>query len=421
MTRHVSDKVVTYAVLVAVALVAAVALGQPGLAGLGAPFAVALVAGLATGRRAPPDLAVEITVAPEEIREGERTEIRLVVRSDDVDGRCDVGLALPAGLVLVDGDPARALRLRTGESSELVLAAVARRWGSYRIGPVAARVREPGGLYRWEGRVGEPAPLRVRPVHAPTRAVVRPVAAGAAAGDHTSRVRGEGIELSDLRPYVPGDRAARINWRASARRGSLVVSERNPDRNTDVVLLIDTFSERGLGETVRIASSLADAYLRRHDRVGLVGFGGVLSWVEPGSGPRQRERLDEALLGAESYASYAWKSLARVPARTLPPRGLVLAVSPLVDERMIAALGSLAQRRMDLAVVEVALDPGPDLGSTWSGALALRIHAMQHGAIRDRFLAMGVAVVAWDAAAGVEAAVREIAEYRRHARVRIRR
>lgn len=421
MTRHVSDKVVTYAVLVAVALVAAVALGQPGLAGLGAPFAVALVAGLASGRHSAPDLDVEVTVTPDAIREGERVEIRLLVRSGDVEGRCDVGLALPAGLALTEGEAGRALTLRRGQEAELVLAAEARRWGSYHVGPAAARVREPGGLYLWEGRVGDAAPLLVRPLRAPTRAVVRPVAAGAAAGDHTSRVRGEGIELADLRPYLPGDRAARINWRASARRGSLVVSERNPDRNTDVVLLIDTFSERGLGETVRIASALADAYLRRHDRVGLVGFGGVLSWVEPGSGPRQRERLDEALLGAESYASYAWKSLARVPARTLPPRGLVLAVSPLVDERTVAALASLAQRRMDLAVVEVPLDPGPELGSTWSGTLALRIHAMQQRAIRDRFLAMGVAVVAWDAAGGVELAVREISEYRRHARVRVRR
>jgi uncharacterized protein (DUF58 family) len=421
VTRHTSDKVVTYAVLVAVALVAAVALGQPGLAGLGAPFAVALVAGLTTGRRAPPEIAVAVSVTPHEILEGERAEIRLEIRSGDVDGRCDVGLALPAGLAMIEGEPAQAVSLRAGGAAELVLVAEARRWGSYRVGPAAVRLREPGGMHVWEGRAGEAAGLRVRPLRSATRAVVRPFTAGAGAGEHTSHVRAEGIELADLRPYVPGDRAARINWRATARRGSLVVSERHPDRNTDVVLFIDTFSERGLADTVRIASTLADVYLRRHDRVGLVSFGGVLSWVEPGGGARQRERLDEALLGVESYTSFAWKSLARVPARTLPPRGLVLAVSPLVDERTLAALGSLALRRIDLAVVEVPLETGPELGSTWSGAVTLRLQAMQHQVVRDRFLAMGVAVVPWRAAAGIEVAVREIDEYRRHARVRVRR
>ena len=39
------------------------------------------------------------------------------------------------------------------------------------------------------------------------------------------RARGEGIEFADLRPFVPGDRVRRVNWRASARRGELWVNE----------------------------------------------------------------------------------------------------------------------------------------------------------------------------------------------------
>ncbi len=242
-----------------------------------------------------------------------------------------------------------------------------------------------------------------------------------AAGEHTSRQRADGIEFADLRPYVHGDRAGQINWRVTARRGDLYVNDHYPDRCTDVVLFIDTFSERGLGDTVRIASALADAYLRRHDRVGMISFGGVLSWLEPGGGPAQRERLDEALLGAASYASYAWKSLDVIPARTLPPRCLVVAVSPLVDERVRVALATMAARRLDVAVLEVPLDPGEVLAQSWSGRVALRLQAMQQQAVRERFLGLGIAVVAFSPDAGVEGAVREVEVYRRRARVRVHR
>jgi uncharacterized protein (DUF58 family) len=420
VNRRTSQKVTTYAVLVSVALVAAIVLAQPDVAALGAPFAMALVAGLATSRRAPPGLSADVSLSEREIGEGDRVHLTVEIRSQDVDGRCDVGIRLPPALAVVEGAATQPLTLRSGATAEVTLTVVARRWGSFVVGPVAARVREPGGLHTWEGTIGGRELLRVRPLRMPTRAVVHPFRPGAAAGEHTSRARADGIEFADMRPYVHGDRMGRVNWRASAKRGEIVVNDRHPERGADVVLFIDTFVDRGLADTVRIASSLADTYLRRHDRVGLISFGGLMSWIEPGGGARQRERLDEALLGSESFASYAWKSLETIPPRMLPARCLVLAVSPLVDERTLGALAAMATRRLDLAVLEVPLEVSDEFRSTWSGGVTMRLHEMRHGNVRDRFLSMGVAVVRWDPAGGVEAAIREIDEYRRRARVRVR-
>src|SRR4029078_7562865 len=84
----------------------------------------------------------------------------------------------------------------------------------------------------------------------------------------------------DLRDFVPGDRVRSINWRASARRQGLVVNERHPERNPDVVILVDSFVDLVAGDrstlddTVRAAATLASRYLERRDRVGLVGYGG---------------------------------------------------------------------------------------------------------------------------------------------------
>ena len=76
----------------------------------------------------------------------------------------------------------------------------------------------------------------------------------------------------------------------------------------------------------------------------------------------QRYRLIDALLETGVEFSYAWKDVNIIPARTLPPKALVIAVTPLLDERSIEALLDLRARGHDLAIVEVSpeelVEPG---------------------------------------------------------------
>ena len=138
--------------------------------------------------------------------------------------------------------------------------------------------------------------------------------------------KGDGVEYADIRDFVPGDRVRSINWRASARRQGLVVNERHPERNTDVVLFVDSFAECAeptgsvLEDAVRAAATLATRYLERRDRVGLVGFGGVLRWLQPGMGTTQRYRLVETLLETGVEPTYTWQDVNVIPARILPPK-----------------------------------------------------------------------------------------------------
>ena len=119
----------------------------------------------------------------------------------------------------------------------------------------------------------------------------------------------------------------------------LVVNERHPERNADVILFLDTFADARAGGrstldlAVRATSTLASRYLERRDRVGLVSFGGILRWLTPGMGISQRYRIVDALLESEIVFNYAWKDVSIIPARTLPPQALVVAVTPLLDDR----------------------------------------------------------------------------------------
>jgi uncharacterized protein (DUF58 family) len=146
---------------------------------------------------------------------------------------------------------------------------------------------------------------------------------------------------------------------------------------------------------VRAAATLAHLYLQRKDRVGLVGFGGFLSWLVPASGMRQLYAIIDALLTSQVVHSFALRGVDILPPRTLPPKALVLAITPLLDNRTAAALLDLRARGYDLIVVEVsplemaAPKPGSSLG------LAYRLWRLSREALRWRYEQVGVPVVTW--------------------------
>ena len=218
-----------------------------------------------------------------------------------------------------------------------------------------------------------------------------------------ARVRGEGIEFADLRPFAPGDRVRRVNWRVSARRGELYVNEQHPERNSDVVLFLDSFAEvrrereGTLDLAVRAAASLAHEYLerarpRRRRRLRRRRAAGCC----PATGRAQDYRIADALITSEVTLSYALKDVDVLPPRTLPPQALVVALSPLLDERSMRALADLRARGFDLAVVDVSPLPFVSLPPGLAGR-ARATASGRSGARRcaSATSALGVPVVEW--------------------------
>lgn len=420
MTRAADPRLAAYAWLAAAAFVAALALRRPELALIGAPFALLVALGI--GATAP-RLRAWFQVDRERTLEGEELEAIVTVRAESAVDRVEVGVALPDGIEAADTPNPVAIRLRAGEERELPLRLVCTRWTSAEIGEVWLRARDRIGLVSFEGRVDRRRPLRVYPTPERLRRLVAPDRTQAATGSEVSRVRAEGLEFADTRPFVPGDRLRSVNWRASARRGTLVVNERHPDRNADVVIFLDSFAEARsadegtLESAVRAAATLATRFLERRDRVGLVSFGGFLRWLEPGGGLVQRYRIVDALLETGIEFSYAWKDVNVIPARTLPPRALVVALTPLLDERSVAALVDLRGRGHDLVVVEISPEPYLTPPVDPLDRVALRLWRLQRAELRSRFERLGVAVTTLADETPLEAALEEVRSYRRHARL----
>jgi uncharacterized protein (DUF58 family) len=106
-----------------------------------------------------------------------------------------------------------------------------------------------------------------------------------------------------------------------------------------------------------------------------------------------------------------------LPARTLPPRALVIALSPLLDERATSALADLRARGFDLAVIEISPLPFIDPGSEPFEQLAFSLFRLRRDALRSRYRGLGVPVAEWHDGVPLQAVIEEVNAFRRHARI----
>ena len=162
------------------------------------------------------------------------------------------------------------------------------------------------------------------------------------------------------------------------------------------------------------AASLAAAYLRQRDRVGLVSFGGFVQFLQPGSGQAALYRLLDTLMETQVFATAAWKGIRHLPPRTLPAKALIVALTPLVDERGVAALFDLLARGYDLAVVDISPLTSAGSAGEWDG-LARRLWALERETLRHRYQRLGAAVVEWNEATHLQQVLLEVEACRRRA------
>jgi uncharacterized protein (DUF58 family) len=123
------------------------------------------------------------------------------------------------------------------------------------------------------------------------------------AGDFRSTLHGEGTELAQVRPYVPGDDVRRIDWNVTARTGETHVRVQLAERVLVTWLVLDTSPSMQFGTADRrkadvaegVAIAVGHVATRRGNRLGLVTFGDGRPKATP---PRQGRMGLIALLAA---------------------------------------------------------------------------------------------------------------------------
>ena len=390
--RRAGERALRLGTLAVVALSAALVTGRPWVLALAAAPLVLLALAL-PGGTLPDTVTAEVEVEPRRCFEGEQVTVRIAVAYDGETGRLDPGITLGHGV--------RLDHLAVGPHRvDLVL--TAQRWGRWTLGTVDVDVYDRGGLARRTVRaeLGEIAVFPV-PEHAGLTPI--PVRLPQRLGEHTAVQRGEGVEVTGVHPYVRGERQRRIHWPATTRRGTLQVHQFAAERTADTVVLLDVLADvvdpvtgvSSLDETLRAAAGLVRAYLRTHDRVGVVSVGGATRWLQPGSGQGYFYRIVESVLEVrKDRAHHRTVGLNLLPPPALPEGALVYVITPLTDQRIFDVLHQVRKRANPMVVVEIPTgDPVVDPGDIES-ELALRLWRADSDAMRFALVDRGIAVVA---------------------------
>ena len=200
----------------------------------------------------------------------------------------------------------RTLRLAAGESAELTYSLTATRRGDARFGRVICLLRSPFGFWQRRVSLGEPRSVRVYPDFSVISNYLELVS-----DQHSIRMgikliqrRGEGLEFQQLREYRDGDTIRQIDWKATARRQTLISREYQEERDQRVLFLIDSGRRMRTRDGVlshfdhALNGMLLLAYvaLRQGDSVALKLFGSERKWV-----PAQRGVSSVNILLNEVY------------------------------------------------------------------------------------------------------------------------
>ena len=286
----------------------------------------------------------------------------------------------------------RSVRLPPEEETFEQAELVPLRLGAGRFGDVPARLLGRFRLAWWSRQLPQDAPFRVAPDSLPRGA--RPVA-GESAGETPRRLPGAGMELLQLREYVSGDALSRIDWKATARRGSLISREYTEAQHLELLLVIDAGRASRvragaldrLGLYANVAARLAEHAVSVEDRVGLLVYAErPLVACAPDRGLRAVTRLRHALETLESERGESNPVAAALTVRKLlRHRGLVVWLTDLAEpernQHLLQALQALVPRHQPVVaapraaeIARLAAKPAVDWRDP-SIALAAREHA----------------------------------------------
>ncbi|MGI8664605.1 MAG: DUF58 domain-containing protein [Jatrophihabitans sp.] len=387
---------------IALLLLLAVTLGRQDLLLLALPMTVGTVLPLLTRAYWLPSLRVRTTATT--LLEGESTmlvERLLAAESTDL-VRLRVGLE--GWLELPDGGADLCVWLPAGRECSFSHRLASTRWGRGRVSEVRLTATTAHGLLRADLVLAEHLALRTLPLREGFTATDLVPNATGVVGGHRSRRTGEGMDLAGLRPFAVGERLRRINWAVSTRTGQLHVTSTYSDRDTEVVLVLDTSVEIGqsngvaassstIDTAVRAAASVAEHYLRNGDRVGLLDLSRAGRPIRSRTGRSQLDRLVEILLEVR-VAPASELSIGRALSR-ISNRALVIVFSPLLSDELAGAVAQLTRTGRSVVLVDTlpAEVQIPERGE-WT-ELAWQLQMLHRENLAGALAEHGVPVVAW--------------------------
>jgi uncharacterized protein (DUF58 family) len=182
------------------------------------------------------------------------------------------------------------------------------------------------------------------------------------------------LRVTSVRPYAPGDSPRMIHWKATARRGELQTKVFDPSASRVSAVFLDMRSVEGfpgivseyLELAITAAASVAGYILETREAVGLYANGARRNQHElirlPASRrPGQWTDILETLAWASSLAWTPLENVLRAEAASLPFGAQVIAVSPVINEGLLAALLDMQRAGHPVMLLAIGEEPPADV------------------------------------------------------------
>ena len=239
--------------------------------------------------------------------------------------------------------------------------------GEYEFGKLRVYVRLPFGLFQRQFTSGEQQKVAVFPSFQKLKeyefmAFHR---RSGLPGQKRRKKIGVSLEFEQIKSYVRGDDVRFLNWKASARRGELMLNQYRDEKSQQLICLLDKgrtmeMSFKGmslLDYSINASLALSDIALKKGDLAGLMTFSHKLSaYVKPAKGNRQFARIQKSLYHQKTnFKESDYKLAAGWLRGNLHQRSLILLFtnfeSELSVERHLEYLKSLSRRHLLLVVL----------------------------------------------------------------------
>ena len=254
-----------------------------------------------------------------------------------------------------------------GRGIEAMLAAMPIERGDAHLDSIYIASRSPLGLLRRRWIVSAPIEARVFP----DLSAVEQYGALARrdrlveAGFRKMRLRGTGGEFDSLREYGPDDAFRSIDWKATARRGKLMVAQYDVERSQNIVLVLDAGRlmtprlgpRRKFDYAVTGALSVATLASLSDDKVGLLAFAGdVIEHIAPRSGRHHANGLTQRIYGLQPrFEESDYERAFAYLRRRQPKRSLVIVFTdmfdPVASATVLANMSILSDRHLVVCVL----------------------------------------------------------------------
>ena len=184
-------------------------------------------------------------------------------------------------------------------------------------------------------------------------------------GKYHSVFRGQGLEFSEVREYVPGDDVRRISWNVTARRNKPYIKKYDEEREQTVVFVVDLSASGQFGSVnitkneliAELTAVLAFSALKNGDRVGLLAFTDIVEqYIKPKKNKKHILRLIDIILSYKpqnkrTNIENALRSLNKLCKR----KALVFLISDFYDENFDSLL-KVTSNKHDLVCIKIS-DP----------------------------------------------------------------